>query len=480
MLSPLGPSYAGEDTRRVPHNIEAEQALLGAILLDNRAYERVSEIVSAPDFFEPLHGRIFETAASLIVADRLASPVSLKTFFDTCEPIGALTIPQYLGSLIRHASTVAGAPDYAKTIRELADLRALILIGDDLAGDARNASAEKASAGLIEDAEARLFELAERATSSRAGTVSFGEAARKALDQANTARKLGFSGLSTGIVDLDRKLGGLRRSDLIILAGRPSMGKSALAGNIAFSIAKNGMTDEHGELRRAPVGFFSLEMSSEQLAGRIVSAEAGVSGSKASRGHTSEEDMRRLMDATAELAALPLFIDDRGGITIAQLSARSRRMKRTHGLELIIVDYLQLLSGTKKERVQEITQITTGLKALAKELDIPIIALSQLSRANEKREDKRPQLSDLRESGSIEQDADVVIFVHRDEYYIEREKPDPGNHQKFGEWQAKFQAAAGKAEAIIGKQRHGPVGIVELAFDGELTKFSDLARRAAP
>lgn len=476
MLNPLGKQFPDDDTRRVPHNLEVEQALLGAILLDNRAYERVSEIVSAADFFDPLHARIFETAASMIAANRLVSPVTLKTFFEACDPVGTLTVPQYLGSLIRFASTVTGAPDYARTIRELASLRSLIIIGDDLSTDARSVNAEKASAGLIEDAEARLFELAERSSSARTGTVSFAEAARKSLEQVNTARKLGFSGLSTGILDLDRKLGGLRRSDLIILAGRPSMGKSALAANIAFNVAKKGMTDEHGELRRAPVGFFSLEMSSEQLAGRIVAAEAEVSGSKASRGQTTETDMRRLMDATSDLAALPLFIDDRGGITIAQLSARARRMKRTHGLELLVVDYLQLLSGTKKERVQEITQITTGLKALAKELDIPIIALSQLSRANEKRDDKRPQLSDLRESGSIEQDADVVVFVYREEYYIEREKPDVGDVQKFREWQSKMQRAAGKAEAIIGKQRHGPVGIVELAFEAELTRFSDLAR----
>jgi replicative DNA helicase len=463
----------------LPHNIEAEQSLLGAILLDNRAFERVSEIVGPNDFFDPLHGRIFAAASLVIQEGQLVSPVRLKTFFER-EPLinGVTTVTQYLGSLIRVATTVSGAPDYARTIRELADRRALILIGHDLATEAGEASADKAAAGIVEDAEARLFALAERNT-DRGGVLSFRQATTLAVERAKTAKKFGFSGLSTGISDLDAKLGGLQKTDLIILAGRPSMGKTALATNIAYNVAKHGCADENGEFRPAPVGFFSCEMSSEQLATRILSAQAEISGSKILRGHVNQEEFERLDKVATELSSLPIFIDDRGGLTIGQVMARARRMKRQHGLALLIVDYLQLLSGTKKERVQELTQITTGLKALAKELGIPIIALSQLSRANEKREDKRPQLSDLRESGSIEQDADVVMFVFREEYYIEREKPDVCDQQKFRDWQKKMLAAAGKAEAIIGKQRHGPVGIVELAFQSELTRFSDLARRDA-
>jgi replicative DNA helicase len=462
-----------------PHNLEAEQALIGAILLDNRAFERVSEIISGPDFFDPLHEQIFNAACSLIQGGKLASATTLKSYFEHIIVNPQMNGAQYLGRLLAAATTVGRSADYAKTVRELADRRSLLCIGDDLATEAVQAGADVTAGSLIESAESRLFDLAERSASGRAGAVSFADASMRAVDRAKSAVRHGFAGVSTGIVDLDKKLGGLQRSDLIILAGRPSMGKTALATNIAYNVAKRGLVDEYGELRPAPVGFFSLEMSSDQLANRVISAVAGVSSSKTMRGLVTEDELQRLEKAAESLVALPLFIDDRGGITIAQLSARARRLKRTHGLELLVVDYVQLLSGTKKERVQEITQITTGLKALAKELNIPVIALSQLSRANEKREDKRPQLSDLRESGSIEQDADVVMFVFREEYYIEREKPDDGDFQKFREWQTKMLRAAGKAEAIIGKQRHGPVGIVELAFEAELTRFSDLARSNA-
>ena len=830
MLNPLGHPYPSNGELRVPHNLEVEQALLGAILLDNRAFERAVEHVGAGDFFDPLHGKIFDSLAHIIQSGRLASPMTLKPEFEAYPNVGNLTVPQYLGSLIRNATTVSGAGDYARTVRELADLRSLLLIGQDLASDASSATAQRAPAGIIEDAEAKLFEVAERSSGGRSAIISFSDAAQNAMKAANVARMVGFSGLSTGLVDLDAKLGGLRRSDLIILAGRPSMGKAqphdapvltnsgwrpigslrlgddiasidgapsrvagvfpqgkkqiyritfsdgrsaeccdehlwlvhhrkwaapkvlstdairsllkkpsmrrrlsidrvsghfgdqtdlpvdpwllgallgnggmteesvmfstssthtlfeikksigtdlivaqrgayefcirqesptrkgtcgvtpnplkieiqklglwglpseekfipeiykfssrdcrvallrglldtdgwvekhgsirfctsssrlaadfvemarsigtictvtgkhptfthrgekkqglpayvcnimcengselfsnpakrgrvrnekrtsrlsfisiepsrieeavcirvthpsslyitsdyvvthntALATNIAISVAKKGMIDENGEERPAPVAFFSLEMSSEQLATRILAAEAGISSAKITQGKISEDEFRRLSDEATAMTRMPLYIDQTGGISIAQLSARARRAKRQYGIQLLVVDYLQLLSGLKtrsENRVMEITQITTGLKGLAKELNIPIIALSQLSRDLEKRENKRPQLSDLRESGSIEQDADVVMFVFREEYYVERAKPELKPADKFRDWQNKMQACAGKAEVILGKQRHGPIGVVELAFDGSVTRFSDLARRDAP
>jgi replicative DNA helicase len=487
MLNPLGKFGSAETPISLPHNIEAEQALLGALLLDNRAFERVSEIVTPVHFHEPLHGRVFELIGERIQAGRLASPMSFKAEFEHAKPLSnGLTVIQYLGQLVARASTIIGARDYAMTIRELASRRELISIGEEIARGANEAGAEDAAAGIIEEAESRLFELAEKSAGSSGGVVSFGEAAKVAVARIERAWKKGggLQGLSTGLSDLDAKLGGLQRSDLIILAARPSMGKTALVTNIAWSIARNTFVADDGDERQAPVGFFSLEMSAEQLAGRLISAETGIPGHILNRGNLNGlPQMEAVIRKSQELARTPLFIDDRGGISIAQLCARARRMKRKHGIELLIVDYLQLLSGSKKERVQELTQITTGLKALAKELAIPVIALSQLNRDLEKRTDKRPQLSDLRESGSIEQDADVVLFVYREEYYWTRENPKPDERADeigFAAWREDFlKHGGGLGEIIIGKQRHGPIGTVTLAFDGETTKFSSLGREAS-
>ncbi|MEQ1670311.1 MAG: replicative DNA helicase, partial [Hyphomicrobium sp.] len=460
--------------RQAPHNLEAEQALLGAILVNNESLDRVSGFLSPGHFFDPLHGRIYETLAALIHAGKTATPVTVKTFFENTDPIDAHTsVPQYLGRLAANATTIINAAEYGRTVYDLATRRSLIVIGEDLVNTAYDSAVDHPPKSQIEEAEGRLYTLAE-ANKYGQGFESFQSALTHAIHMANAAfqRSGHLSGASTGLSDLDNKLGGLQRSDLIILAGRPSMGKTALATNIAYNVAKayKGERAPDGSMETKDggiVGFFSLEMSSEQLATRILAEQAEISSEKIRRGMIDENEFRKLSEVAAEMSRIPLFIDQTGGISIAQLSARARKLKRQHGLDLLVVDYLQLLAGSKKgesNRVQEITEITTGLKALAKELVVPIIALSQLSRQVENREDKRPQLSDLRESGSIEQDADVVMFVYRDEYYIERTKPAEGTPE-FSEWMAKMSQATGKAEVIIGKQRHGPVGTVELAFE---------------
>ena len=471
--------------RQAPHNLEAEQALLGAILVNNEALDRVSGFLLSAHFFDPLHARIYETLAALIHAGKLASPVTVKSFFENAEPIDAKTsVPQYLGRLAANATTIINAAEYGRTIYDLATRRALIVIGEDMVNTAYDSAVDESPRGQIEQAEGRLYSLAEQNKYGQ-GFESFQSALTQAVNMANSAfqRAGHLSGASTGLSDLDHKLGGLQRSDLIILAGRPSMGKTALATNIAYNVAKayraeSGPDGQEKTVDGGIVGFFSLEMSAEQLATRILAEQAEISSEKIRRGMIDDNEFRRLAETAAEMSRIPLFIDQTGGITIAQLSARARKLKRQHGLDLLVVDYLQLLAGSKKgdsNRVQEITEITTGLKALAKELTVPIIALSQLSRQVENREDKRPQLSDLRESGSIEQDADVVMFVFREEYYVERTKPSEGTPE-FAEWMAKMSQVSGKAEVIIGKQRHGPVGTVELSFEGQFTRFGNLAK----
>ncbi len=476
--------------RQAPHNLEAEQALLGAILINNEAHDRVSQFLEAHHFYDPLHQQIYETTAKLIGSGKQATPITLRTFFESAEPIDAnLTVPQYLGKLAANAATIINARDYGRTIYDLAIRRHLILIGEDMANAAYDAPVDFPPKEQIEEAEARLFSLAETGKYGQ-GFLSFQTALTTAVEMANLAyqRDGGLSGISTGLRDLDQKMGGLQASDLIILAGRPSMGKTALATNLAFNIAKARLRSwrEKPDLARddvkhdgSVVGFFSLEMSAEQLATRILSEQAEIPSEKIRRGMISDGDFRRLVEVSQEMSEVPLFIDQTGGISIAQLSARARRLKRQQGLGMIVVDYLQLLTGnggsSAQNRVQEVSQITTGLKALAKELNTPIIALSQLSRQVENREDKRPQLADLRESGSIEQDADVVMFVFREEYYVERLKPSEGTAE-FQDWMAKMQLVSGKAEVIIGKQRHGPVGSVQLQFESAFTRFGDLAR----
>jgi replicative DNA helicase len=420
--------------------------------------------------------------ASLIRAGKVANPITLKTFLGDGD-LGGMTVSQYLARLAAEATTVINALDYGQTIYDLAIRRNLITVGEDLVNIAYDSPVDHPPRAQIEEAERKLFGLAEKGR-YEGGFQSFSTAMATALDMAAKAyqRDGGLSGIATGLRDLDQRLGGLQASDLVIIAGRPGMGKTALATNIAFNIAKAYRAEkaEDGSMRTANggvVGFFSLEMSAEQLATRIVAEQSGISSYKIRQGKISEQEFYRLSDVAADIERMPLHIDQTGGISIAQLVARARRLKRQRGLDMLVVDYLQLLSGSAKKgenRVQELTEITTSLKALAKELNVPVVALSQLSRQVESRDDKRPQLSDLRESGSIEQDADVVMFVFREEYYLKNREPKPGTEEHF-KWQAEMESAHGKAEVIIGKQRHGPTGTVQLQFDAEVTRFGDLA-----
>ena len=472
------------DYRTAPHNIEAEQALLGAILVNNEAFYRVSDFLAAEHFFESVHGRIFGVTSQLIRANKTATPVTLKTFLEADAPIGDVPVTQYLARLAAAATTVINAEDYGRTIYELATRRQLISIGEDMVNLAYDAPVDMPPADQIEQTEQRLFELAETGKYG-SGFQRFADALKDAIDMASNAyqRDGHLSGMATGLRDLDDLLGGLQPSDLVILAGRPAMGKTALGTNIAFHIAERYRAETRPDGRPETVdggivGFFSLEMSAEQLATRIVSEQAAVSSETIRRGKTTREEFDRLVETATRLQSVPLYIDATGGLSIAQLAARARRLKRQRGLDLLIVDYLQLLQGSSRRsqegRVQEITEITTGLKALAKELHVPIVALSQLSRQVEAREDKRPQLADLRESGSIEQDADVVLFVYREEYYLKNKKPREGTPE-FEAWQDEMAQAHGLAEVIIGKQRHGPTGTVNLAFQAEFTRFENLA-----
>lgn len=469
-----GQPFWPDEARQVPQNIQAEQELLGAIFINNQAFDRVSNIVNETLFYDPLHGRIFECAARLIGRGRQATPVTLQPYFDSEPPVGEITVAQYLGRLAVNATSIINAVDYARTIADLAKRRALIELCEISMSDAYVINDEASPNVLIEDMENQLFALAEKDKYGK-GFRSLGEVSLDTVEMANNAyiRGEGLAGISTGLKDLDWRTGGLQRSDLIILAGRPSMGKTALATNIAVNVA----SDLKKAKKPGVVAFFSLEMSDEQLATRIISAAAKVPSERIRRGQIGEKEFARLVDQSKLNADVPLEIDATGGLTIAQIAARARRIQRQKGLTLIVIDYLQLLSGSKKttaNKTQEITEITTGLKALAKELDVPVLALSQLSRQVEMRSDKRPQLSDLRESGSIEQDADVVMFVYREEYYISREQPPERDVQAMVEWQGKMADAEGKAEVIISKQRHGPVGTATLAFNGNFTQFSDL------
>jgi replicative DNA helicase len=468
--------------RTPPHNVEAEQALLGAILVNNDAFDRVSDFLRAEHFSEELHRRIFEIAAQLIRAGKVATPVTLKTFLGDHD-LGGVTVPQYLARLAAEATTIINAEDYGRSIYDLATRRRLIVIGEEVVNTAYDAPVDLSPREQIEEAERRLYEIAEQGRYD-GGFQSFSTALTHAVNMAAKAyeREGKLSGISTGMRDLDYKLGGLQSSDLVIVAGRPGMGKTALATNIAFNIAQAYQSQMRPDgsletLNGGIVGFFSLEMSSEQLATRIIAEQSGVPSYKIRRGDITDVEFQAITEAARQMQTVPFYIDHTGGISIAQLTARARRLKRQRGLDMLVVDYLQLLSGSKSKgdnRVQELTEITTGLKALAKELNVPVMALSQLSRQVESRDDKRPQLSDLRESGSIEQDADVVLFVYREEYYLKNREPRPGSEEHLA-WMSEMERAHGKAEVIIGKQRHGPTGTVELSFEGEFTRFGNLA-----
>lgn len=466
--------------RILPHNLEAEQALLGALLTDNRALENVGDIVRAEHFFAPVHQRIFDAVSKMVDRGQNADPVTLKPYFEKDAELEERGGAQYLADLAASVVTVINAPNYAKFIRDMATRRELISIGNDLVNEAFESDIDVSAQDCLEGAEAKLFQIGESGQGDR-GFVTMRDATAAAIELAEKAFKSDghVTGVTTGLKDLDKKLGGLQPSDLIILAGRPSMGKTALATTIAFNAAdayrKSGGTE--GGI----VGFFSLEMSADQLATRLLSDLAEISGDRIRRGEFSKDDFHRLAEQSTHLAQVPLYIDDTAALSITAVRTRARRMKRKHGLDLLVVDYLQLLRGTgsrqSENRVLEVSEITRGLKAIAKELAIPVIALSQLSRAVESREDKRPQLSDLRESGSIEQDADVVMFVYREQYYLEREKPNEEDAAKIETWQRKMASVHNVAEAVIGKQRHGPIGIVEMFFDAQYTRFKDLDKR---
>jgi replicative DNA helicase len=471
--------------RAAPHNIEVEQALLGAMLVNNEAFYRVSDFLLPEHFFETIHAKVFELAGSLIRAGKVASPVTLKTFLPPDLDVAGLTASQYLARLAAEATTVINAEDYGRTIYDLSVRRALILVGSDVVNVAYDAPVDLSPSDQIEDAERRLYELAEVGRYG-GGFQPFATVLKTAVDMTSRAyqRDGKLSGLATGLHDLDRMMGGLQASDLVILAGRPGMGKTSLATNIAYNIAKawegtvraDGRTES---INGGVVGFFSLEMSAEQLATRIIAEQTGIPSSRMRRGEIDPDDeFNRIASKAAEMEKIPFYIDESGGLSIAQLAARARRLKRQRGLDLLVIDYIQLMQGSshraQQGRVQEVTEITTGLKALAKELGVPILACSQLSRQVESRDDKRPQLSDLRESGSIEQDADVVLFVFREEYYLKNKEPRLNTEEHF-KWQTEMDAALGKADVIIGKQRHGPTGTVQLHFDASVTRFSDLA-----
>ncbi len=478
------PGSDDADTQELPHNIEAEQQLLGAILTNNEIYDRIAAILKPGHFYEPVHARIYETAVARIQKNALASPVTLKAFLEDDPGLNELGGAAYLVRLAGAAISAYAARDYAQMLHDLAVRRDLIALGREISERAARVEVDSEPGDQIVDAEQRLYQLAEQGVAER-GFQSFLKAVTDAVTVANAAyqRDGGLAGIATGLDDIDKKLGGLHPSDLLILAGRPSMGKTALATNMAFNIARAHRTGTRpdgteGTVNGGVVGFFSLEMSAEQLAARILSEAAEVPSEQIRRGDMTEVEFRRFVEAAKDLENCPLYIDDTPALPISQIAARARRLKRTHGLDVLMVDYLQLVraASVKDSRVNEVSEITQGLKAIAKELDIPVVALSQLSRQVEARDDKRPQLSDLRESGSIEQDADVVMFVFREEYYREREKPGDHDLEAMAKWQEVMEQVHGKAEVIIGKQRHGPIGTVELAFEGRFTRFGNLAR----
>lgn len=483
-----GQSKAGQsetDTPQpMPHSVEAEQQLLGAILTNNDVYDRIASIIGPQHFYDPVHARIYEIAAARIAKNALASPVTLKAFMEEDEGLKELGGPAYLARLAGAAISAFAVRDYAQMIYDFAIRRELIALGRDISDKAGRVDIASEPKEQIVEAEQQLYKLSEQGQ-TESGFQSFLSAVTNAVKVANAAymREGGLAGVSTGLTDMDKKLGGLHKSDLLIIAGRPSMGKTSLATNIAFNIAKTykrglRLDGTEGAVDGGVVGFYSLEMSAEQLAARILSEASEVPSEQIRRGDLTETEFRRFVDAAKTLEACPLYIDDTPALPISQLAARARRLKRTHGLDVLIIDYLQLVrpATAKDSRVNEVSEITQGLKAIAKELEIPVIALSQLSRQVENREDKRPQLSDLRESGSIEQDADVVMFVYREEYYAEREKPSEDKLEEMAAWQDRMDHLHGKAEVIIGKQRHGPIGSIELSFEGKFTRFGNIAR----
>ena len=460
---------------KLPSNIEAEQALIGSVLVNNDIIDEISNIVNHENFYDPLHSKIYNLIENLHNKGMIANPITLKNSFENDAALSEIGGTEYLVKLTRFSSSVKQSIDYAKIVHEKFVKRELVQISETLSDEAVDETIDKTGENIIQDTEKSLFDLAERGTFHQS-FLKFNQALDQTIEMATNAMKsdYGIVGVPTGLNDLDERLGGLHRSDLVIIAGRPSMGKTALATNIGYYAAKKILDDN----KKSSIAFFSLEMSSEQLSTRILSEQSRIRSNDIRRGKITEEEFNRLIETSRNIHDLPLYIDETPAIAISTLSNRARRIKRLFGLDLIIVDYIQLMTTSSKRydgRVQEISEITQGLKALAKELSVPVLALSQLSRAVEQRDDKKPQLSDLRESGSIEQDADVVMFVFREEYYLERKEPKLGTIE-HGEWQAKMNEIIGSADIIIGKQRHGPTGNIQVQFEGIYTKFKDASK----
>ena len=457
--------------KELPHNIEAEQSIIGSILISNEIFDDICTIVNYKNFYDPMHQKIFNAIEKLVYAGTLANPITLKNFFENEND--KINIPEYLVKITRFSTSIRQALEYSKIVYDLYVKRELIKISENIIDDAKNGNIDLDGKQIIESSEKKLFDLAEKGSFS-SSIVKFDEALKMTIEMASSAYKNeeGIVGVPTGLRDLDDRLGGLHKSDLIIIAGRPSMGKTALATNIAFNASKKIQDDG----KKSSVAFFSLEMSSEQLSTRILAEQSRIKSNDIRRGRISEEQFDKFIEASKNISELPLYIDETPAISIAAVSNRARRIKRIYGLDMVVVDYIQLMTASnsrKDGRVQEISEITQGLKALAKELSVPVLALSQLSRAVEQRDNNKPQLADLRESGSIEQDADVVMFVYREAYYLERKEPRPGTVE-YAEWQAKMSEVSNMAEIIVGKQRHGPTGNVFLEFEAMFTKFKDI------
>jgi len=463
-------SIVKDQFKELPNNIEAEQAVIGSILVSNDIFDEISTIISSINFHDPMHQKIFEAIESLVYKGMLANPITLKNYFE--DEKDDLNVPEYLVKITKFSTSVRQAVEYSKIIYDMFVRRELIKISEQTIDSAKLNELDTNGQTIIENSERLLFDLAEKG-SFNSSLVKFDEAMKQTIEMASAAYKNeeGIVGVPTGLRDLDDKLGGLHQSDLIIIAGRPSMGKTSLATNIAFNAAQK--LQDSG--KKSSIAFFSLEMSSEQLSTRIISEQARISSNDIRRGRISDEQFDKFLETSKNIAELPLYIDETPAISIAAMSNRARRIKRLFGLDMVVVDYIQLMRGTtfnKDGRVQEISQITQGLKAIAKELGVPVLALSQLSRQVEQRDDHKPQLSDLRESGSIEQDADVVMFVYREGYYLSRKEPREATVE-HAEWQAKMNEVAHLAQIIIGKQRHGPIGNVTLEFEERFTKFKD-------
>ena len=463
-------SVVKDKFKELPNNIEAEQAVIGSILVSNDIFDEVNTIISSTNFYDPMHQKIFDAIESLIYKGMLANPITLKNYFE--DEKDEINVPEYLVKVTKFSTSVRQAVEYSKIIYDMFVRRELIKISEETIDSAKLNDLDTNGQTIIENSERQLFDLAEKG-SFNSSLIKFDDAMKQTIEMASAAYKNeeGIVGVPTGLRDLDDKLGGLHQSDLIIIAGRPSMGKTSLATNIAFNAAQK-LQDSS---KKSSIAFFSLEMSSEQLSTRIISEQARISSNDIRRGRISDDQFDKFLETSKNISELPLYIDETPAISIAALSNRARRIKRLFGLDMIVVDYIQLMRGTtynKDGRVQEISQITQGLKAIAKELAVPVVALSQLSRQVEQRDDHKPQLADLRESGSIEQDADVVMFVYREGYYLSRKEPREATVE-HAEWQAKMNEVAHLAQIIIGKQRHGPIGNVTLEFEERFTKFKD-------